>query len=271
MMQFLKKHYEKILLAVIALAALVAVACLPILVSNDKQKLDDLENTILTKKTAPLAGPDLNQAQALLKKAGSPVALDLDSGHKVFNPVRWSVAADGHVFPDDPRERVYKLQVLKMSPLYMVLSLENVSAVPGIETHYCLGVRHEAAATPSLRSMKLTCVPVNYSTNNFIIVSVEGSDDNPTLHVKLIDSGESVSITKNSPYKRVEGYTADLYYPPEKRTFPPNRRKGDAISFAGEIYNIMDIRTNEVVLSQQSNQKTWHVPNNPSSSSAPNP
>src|ERR1051325_9901167 len=98
MMQFLKKHYEKILLAVIALAALGAVACLPILVSNEKQKLDDLENIILTKRNETLPGLNLSEAQALLKKTESLVYLDLSGSNKVFNPVRWQMKPDGTLF-----------------------------------------------------------------------------------------------------------------------------------------------------------------------------
>ena len=43
-MQFLKKNYEKIVLAVVVLVTLGVVAFLPIMVSQEKQKLDDLEH-----------------------------------------------------------------------------------------------------------------------------------------------------------------------------------------------------------------------------------
>jgi hypothetical protein len=65
----------------------------------------------------------------------------------------------------------------------------------------------------------------------------------------------NVSITRSKPFKRVDGYMADLKYPPETKTWL-KRRVGDKLVFAGEEYNIVAINENEVVMSAPSGKKT---------------
>ena len=85
-----------------------------------------------------------------------------------------------------------------------------------------------------------------------------GPEDDPTsVTVQLSDPEQTVTLTKDEPFKRVEGYAVDMFYPPENRHFLPNRRVGDSITFAGELYKIIDIKESEVVLLQESNQKQW--------------
>ena len=47
---------------------------------------------------------------------------------------------------------------------------------------------------------------------------MEGSLDNPAqlqLILQLTDTGERVTLSKDKPFRRVDGYTADLKYDPE--------------------------------------------------------
>jgi hypothetical protein len=90
----------------------------------------------------------------------------------------------------------------------------------------------------------------------------KAAPDNPanvTLTLELNDTGDRVKVSKEQPFKRVDGYTVDVKYPPENTSFPPGRRKGATLSFNGEDYSIVDITENEVVLSAKSNQKRTTV------------
>lgn len=257
-MQFLKKNYEKILLAVIVLAALGVVLFLSILVSNEKKRLDDLTSSYLPKHPKAFPPLDLKAEQDLLARAQSRVSLDFSSSNRIFNPVRWQMGRDGKIFPNPSGREIEKLEITKLSPLYFIVSLESVSATPGLATHYGIGLTHEAALAVSQRSKKVTYVPLNETTNGFTVVSAEGQEDDPSsVAVQLSESDQKVTIAKDQPFKRVEGYTVDLYYQPENRHFAPNRRVGDAVYFAGESYKIIDIKESEIVLLQQSNQKQW--------------
>ena len=73
--------------------------------------------------------------------------------------------------------------------------------------------------------------------------------------IELVEGGESVSLAKDKPFKRVEGYMVDLKYPLENR--PPwlNQRVGGALKFGGEDYNIVAITKTEVVVLAKSNLK----------------
>jgi hypothetical protein len=272
-MQFLKKNYEKILLAVVIVAALGVVAFLPILVSQQKQKLDDLENNVRPKHPKPLPPLDLAPEDALLQRGQTNVTLNLGGIHKVFNPVRWQMKAGGVIFPNPAGHEVDQLVITRITPLYEVYSLESVSVTAGLPTHYGIGIRHEAAALPYQRSVKITYVPLNVTTNNFTVLSAEGPEDDPTgVTLRLTDTDQKISLSKGSPYQRVEGYMADLRYPPENKEFR-GRRKTDSspICFASECYKIVDIQESEVVLLQQSNQKQWIKELKPTNSTASAP
>lgn len=256
-MQFLKKNYEKILLAAVVLAALAVVACLPIVVSREKQQLDQLENSLVTRKPKPLQPLDLQPMQVMLDRAQTTAVLDLTN--RLFNPVRWQLDKNGQLFPNPAGGEIEKLQVTKLSPLYFIVSLVSVnpSSGPDMPTHYGIGLQHEAALSPVQRSRKTTFVPLNVTTNGFTVLSAEGPEGDPTsVTIHLEDLDKQTTITHDQPFKLQEGYTVDLRYPPEGRNMA-NHRVGDVISFGGESYKIIDIKDSEVVLLQQSNQKQW--------------
>jgi hypothetical protein len=96
----------------------------------------------------------------------------------------------------------------------------------------------------------------------FTLREVKGPAENPAVLVlQLGDSEEPISISKERAFQRVDGYTVDLRYTLENRTFPA-RRVGDKIKIAGEDYIIVAITQNEVVLSAP-NGKKYTRPYNP--------
>jgi ribosome maturation factor RimP len=84
---------------------------------------------------------------------------------------------------------------------------------------------------------------------------VNGPPENPTdLVLELADSGEEAVISKDKPFKRVDGYTVDLKYDLEKKTWN-NQRVNSALRFGNEDYIIVAITKNEIVVLAKSNQK----------------
>jgi len=75
----------------------------------------------------------------------------------------------------------------------------------------------------------------------------------------LVDDGEEVSIALGMPFRRVEAYTADFRYDPEKKVFR-GRRIGDKVSFNGTDYLVVEVNQNELILADQSNQKKTSLP-----------
>jgi hypothetical protein len=72
--------------------------------------------------------------------------------------------------------------------------------------------------------------------------------------LRLADTGEIVSVSKDKPFSRVDGYVADLKYDPEGKKWQ-GERVGAELKFAGGGYIIIAIEPNEVIISAESNQK----------------
>ena len=91
----------------------------------------------------------------------------------------------------------------------------------------------------------------------FNIREVHGSPDNPAqlqLVLQLADTGDRVTLSKDKPFRRVDGYSADLKYDPERKKWQ-GQRIGSVLKFAGDDYIIVAIDQGAVILSARSNQK----------------
>ncbi|MGN6553355.1 MAG: hypothetical protein ACTHLW_06500 [Verrucomicrobiota bacterium] len=264
-MQFFKKNYEKVLLGLV-LVGLVAVAVfLLLLVGNEKEAQAERRNKIINRPVKPLVDLDLTQAGVLLKRAEAPLVLNFsDNLHKLFNPVRWQRTVDGRLMKNPVGTSLEKLDIVKITPLYLTIGLDTVhSSESGVR--YVVVIEQQAAMKPSFRMRRSNYVSKGdkkeYGENKdtFTLLDVTGPAENPTsLTLGLSDTDKPISISKENPYRRVDGYTADLRFAPENKTFL-NRRVGDRIVVAGEEYNIVAITENEVVLSAKSNQKKWTI------------
>ena len=107
--------------------------------------------------------------------------------------------------------------VTKIAPLYTTITLDSVTTTDS-GSRYVIGVEREAATTPALRRKKQYYTTPNNKNDTFVLREVKGAPDNPTeLVLELNDTGERVVLKKDVPFKRVDGYTADLKYEPEKK------------------------------------------------------
>jgi len=253
-MEFVKKNYEKVLLVLVLLGLVVAMVFLLFLVANEKQRLEDLRNRIINRAPKPLPALELGAAEALLKRAHSPTVLDLTAGNKLLNPERWQRAADGRLIKVPVGSEIRRLGITQILPFYFIVSLDSIS-VSDLGPRYVIGVEQQQG--PRSRKHQYYTSP-REKKPFFVLNEVKGPPENPTaLVLELSDSGETITIAKGKPYRRVDGYMADLKYPPENRTFL-NRVVGSTIQFGGVEYIIVAITSDEVVLSAP-NQKKWTV------------
>ncbi len=264
-MDFLKKHYEKLILGLVLVGLAGAAGYLPFKISSDREAAEQERTTLTQPKVKELTNLDLTLPETALKRIASAAALDFSPPNKVFNPMPWQKSADGQLIPGNkvgPSAAV----VTNLTPLYLRLTLDSVT-VSDTGSRYVIGVQKEAATNPAQRGKKQTYASLNSKTDTFTLVEVKGKPEDPTqLVVELNDSGERVNVSKEKPYTRVDGWTADLRYDPEKKSWT-SRRVGSTLSFNGEDYNIVAINQNEVVLSAKSNQKKWTIKANPNAGS----
>jgi hypothetical protein len=261
-MEFLKKNYEKILLGLM-LAGLVGVLVFMLFyIAADKQTMEERVNSLINPPVKALPNLDLTLQDNAVTRLQSPYNLDLESTNKLFNPMEWQKAADGHIFKISTGTEVgwRAVVITNISPLYLILSLDAVTTNE-MGARYTIGIEKQAAAVVAKRRKQSRYVSVGEKPNDFFsLVEVKGAPENPdALLVKLVDSGEIVEVSKQKPYQRVEAYTVDFRYDPEKKVFRA-RRVGDRVFFYNTDYVLVDVTQNELVLLDQSNQKKNSLP-----------
>ena len=265
-MDFLKKNYEKVLLGVVLLGLAVAVAFLPFKIADEKETLEKMRQQYTQRPVKALTNLDLSIADNALKRMAVPARLDFGAPNRLFNPMPWQKAPDGHLIKVDATNiGPNAVTVTKMLPLYLKLTLDSVITSDS-GSRYLIGIENEAAANPRDRRKTQKSCSLNTKTDVFTLRSGKPAPDNPTnvvVTLELNDTRQLVNVSKDQPFRRVEGHTVDLKYPPEITSWL-GRRVGSALRFNGEDYNIVAITDDEVVLSAKSNQKKWSVKYNAS-------
>jgi hypothetical protein len=260
-MDFLKKHYEKVLLGVVLLGLAVAVVFLLLKIPSEKQKLEDMRNTLINRPVKPLTSLDLALPEDMLKRMATPAMIDFSAPNKLFNPMPWQKAVDGRLLRSDTTNvGPNAVTITKLTPLHLKLTLDSMTVLE-TGTRYVIGIEKEAAPNPRDRSKTQKYCSLNTKNETFTLRDVKAAPDDPTnvtAVLELNDTRQRVEVSKEHPFRRTDGYMVDLKYAPENKTWTA-RRVGAELSLNGEAYNIVAITENEVVLSAKSNQKKWTV------------
>ena len=255
-MDFLKKHYEKILLSVVLIGLVGALLYMAWSIPSEQQKVRQKGDVIIAGHVTPLTNLDLTAQSNIIAQLNSPYHLDFDTTNKLFNPVEWVRTPDGRLIKatgTSPHAAV----VTSITPLYMALTLDSIETNE-LGARYVIGVERQAAPYPYMRRKQERYVSTDDAKKDvFTLLRVVGPPGNPDyLVLRLADSGETIQLSQSKPYRRVDGYTADVKYDPDKKSWT-GQRLGNHLLFAGDDYTIVDISSNEVVLSALSNQKKW--------------
>jgi hypothetical protein len=268
-MDFVKKHYEKILLAVVLLGLAGALVFLPFLIAKDQEEQKKTSQGVLYPKVLPLPALDLARQTNAAGRVQSPYALDFSTTNKLFNPLQWQLRPDGSMVPVKPGTvGPEAVLVTKIAPLYLILSLESVETnalvTNALAARYVISVERQAAALPGQRVLRKHYASVGEKVADlFRVLEVKGSIEDPAqiqLVLQLTDVPARVTISKDKPFRRVDGYTADLKYDPEGKKWQ-GQRVNAVLRFNGEDYNIVAISQDSVIISARSNQKKTPLKN----------
>jgi hypothetical protein len=272
-MEFIKRNYEKIILSLVLLGLVGVLVAMWFVIAADQQQMADMRDHVTHPKTVPLPDLDLSRQQAVMSRLQSPNNLDLSTTNKVFNPVSWQRTADGRLMrasKTGPGAAV----ITKITPLYYTITLDSVTTNEA-GARYVFGIEDQTAAIPAQRHKRphyaslgkgndtVTDKSVGGKNEGFTLKEVKGPPENPDpLVLMLADTQAPVTLSKDKPFRRTDGYSADLKY--DLGNFSrAGLRVGDHLSFAGDDYNVIDIQSNAVILLAQSNQKKITLPYTP--------
>jgi len=254
--QLFKLHYEKIILSLVLAGLAAAVWILYQESMSEEQSNAKYIVNVGRRKVKGVKPVDLSGYQAALKLVQSPPALILSGGQNVFNPVKWQRRPDGTLIKIQTGKEVGPdaMTVARMAPLYFIISLDRVAGAG-----YFFGVTQEAAEKPIFRKKRSIFATLNATNEFFTLREVKGPPEDPTdLVLELNDTKERVIVAKGKDFKRPAGFEVDLKYPVENKTFT-NLRLGSSLTIAGDVYNIVAINENEVVLSARLNDKRYTI------------
>jgi len=276
-MQFLKKHYEKILLSVVLLGLAGAAAALPWQVSHERDRLEEIRRNLTVKvKAKPFKPLDdwLSTNKTVMARLQNPLNLELSGPHNLFNPVQWKKRPDGGIVPIRFGSEIGPgaVKIAQIKELFLTVTFDGAAqaATPGEPVKYHITIRKDTDS--NARADSRTVSMSTPHLNIFDLVTVQGPTNEPTaLVLKLKDDFEPITVTREKPYARIIGYSADLSYPPSKQNFP-HKKTGDSLKLEDdpETYKIVAITRNEVVLSADSNKRRTILRYNASSTTASN-
>ena len=262
-MDFVKKHYEKVILSAVLLGVVGFLAFLPIVISHEHDELERVKSQLISLPAKPLPPLDLTQQAVISQRVKSPANFDFSTTNRLFNPLEWKKRTDGTLFPikSGNETGTGAAVVTKITPLYFIITFDSTET-NGEAPRYVFGIERQAADKPAMRHKQQRYVSLGEKKDFFTLAEVNGDPADPSgLVLKLTDSGDMVTVSKDKPFQRVENYAADLKYDLEKpvKNFA-GLRAGSHLSFGGEDYIVVAVDADEVILSAQSNQKKTTLP-----------
>lgn len=250
-MDFLKRHYEKILLSVVLLGLAVAAAIIPMRIRN---------NAVVPPKP-PNPGEwtnvDVSTNLAILQAAQNAPRLSLSlPNHRLLNPVTWKRQPDGRLYPIREEPGPANLVVTKINPLYLRLEFKGLLGT-GQPPRYQVVITQEADPKRGGRNPSTKLLALNDRIEDVLTArEIQGPADNPTaLVVYLAGGNERVVLEKDKEFRRLAGYAADLKYQVDGRAFA-DVREGDSLDLSQKKYKVMAITENEVTVTDDKGKPT---------------
>ena len=265
-MEFLKSHYEKVILSVVLLGLAAAGVLLLTWVGEEKRALEDAGRQGFQPAPKELKPLDLTTNVAALERLSKPADLVLAGEHNLFNPVPWREMPDGRLIPVRTGDEIGPgaLTITRPPmPLHLRIELDSVNATSA-PPQYRFRVTREAAETSRERAPIVFLASSIGSKNAvFTLKRIEPRDSPTRFVLELADKSDEIVVTKESPYIEVSGYMVDLRYEPEKSSFTA-RRVGDNLHFNNGNYKIIAITETNVTVRAPSHKQTTiafkHVP-----------
>jgi hypothetical protein len=254
----LQQHWEKVALGVALATLALAGVLLAKRRSEEEQKLTTYEMDLKKKPVVKYTRIDWAPFQAALQHGTNPIGLDLKTPrlHYIFSPVKWQRNANGEMLKVEMGNEIgaEAVRVTKIAPYYLTVAMDRSSA-----GGFFLGVTREGMVNPGMRKKSSVYLSPGGKekdmTGTFWLREAKGTNDDAILTIELADTNEKATVTKEKPFRRVDGYAADMSYPPDSKVFP-GLRANASLTVANENYTVASITQTEVVLAGANGKRT---------------
>ena len=269
--QICRQHYEKLLLSI---ALLLLGGAVLYLFSESKTQAEIIRKIPVDfeKRTVPtVKSVDLTNHFTAIKQAESPRVLNFSQPHNLFNPVQWQLLPGSTVLikkvtGDETGPK--SMLIVGARPYHLKLSFDRAaSSGTGDQIQvsgYWFEVTNEAVLSGRGRGQKLLLsLNVTNAAYPLMLTELKGPREAPEMLTGILrDTGEKFSVVPGKPYEKVIGYEVRLRYP-NSTNYVSNgaylRVSNNSIDIDGQGYKIVDISTNEVKVTADSNQKPYSI------------
>jgi len=243
-MEFLRRHYEKIVLCLVLLGLAAAAIWMRMAIERVRGSLAPPTEAPRKGKVVAMAPIDLSADEATLAQVTNPPVIALSGDHNLFNPVTWKMKSDGTLLKIT-KTGPSALVVSNITKLYTTIAYDHASG--GGSGVYVMAVQqHSDPQHPSHPIEEYAKKDQKMRSGLYILRDVKGDADNPSeLDLELTQTGETVAVTTNKPYEWVDSCIADLRYEPESKPYS-KVHVNDPLVLDGEQYKIVEITTNAV-------------------------
>ncbi len=271
-MEFLKNHYEKIILGLMLLLMAVGAVVLVMEVSSVQAQLEEYRKIIVA-GTDSKKPPTENLApfSNSVAKAINPPQTDFITVHRVFNPDAWYVNTNGDLI-QGTNVGVNKLAVPQITPQHLKLWFDSIGGTPGRESIKINAIR-EFARNPQdqgKRPLSLSLTMTNTvntldpaSKMQIFAREIGGTPEVPEVKFELVEPNKEpvkFTMSKAQGYTNVVEYVAHIYYIVETNFVWRTARKGTPLVFAGDTNIVVEITGSNVVVRATSNDKQTTIP-----------
>jgi hypothetical protein len=241
-MQYLKKHYEKVILVVVLLAVAGSAFWLTNQVETVRTTLEEQLRQQIGGKQKELKPVDLAAATNAMSRLDSASALQLSGEHKTVNPVAWLKNASGLVRAGD---KSHGLSIGKISPLNLSITYTGVVGT-GDPYRYQFTVEKAFEKQAGKRRPLTTSLTEGTKNETFLLREVKPPKE-ASAEVVVEIAGDRVSLAKDKPYLKAMAYAVDFKSDTTGRDLP-TKRQDETVSHNGTSYKIISISEAEVII-----------------------
>jgi hypothetical protein len=257
-MDFLKLHYEKLILSLVLVLLAAGAVMIPLQITSNRDLISKSLDSPRSRNIAEYEPADLRKLDDTLSDLEMDVVLDLSSAHHLINPVRWKAGADGTFYPETLLNPATAVQIVEVIPLYLKATFRSVSGAGTGRVKYEFMIAQQAHEKKNRRSDMRRSLEVNksYTDHPFILREARGPLDNPSeLILVHADTAEQITVTPTRPYAKLGGYKVDLKVTQPTEVIKRNLFVGDSLRVGDVSYNIVAIGEDEVTVEAKSTKQ----------------